>query len=235
MTETAAEEKPNELQAKVDELTQTLETQRAAADTRANATEKELAFLRGVMSNPAPSAPAGVEEVLDPQAFYADPQKALDEHFNKRARPFLDAQTQAAALTQRELVGVKRAKDWSKYQKEVDEIAAGMNKAVLANPGSYEGILDLVVSRHKDEIIKEEVDAKVKEAVASFQAEAARKAASSTPGPAPASSAKAEDVKFEDGQLSILKKLGIDPKRAADVVKDTASDGVLITGPGGVH
>jgi len=82
-----------------------------------------------------------------------------------------------------------------------------------------------------DEIVKEQVAAEV----AKFQAEAARTAASSTPAPAPAAQAKAEDVKFEDGQLHILKKLGIDPKRAAEITKDTTYDGVLISGPGGIH
>lgn len=224
-----------ELKTQISQLTDLLSTQKSASDARANETERQLAQLNGQLSVLLrPTTPDQPTEI-DPQTMYADPQKVLDEHFAKRAKPFLDAQAETSALTQRELLSIKRGKDWVRFQKEVDEIAARMSKDVLARPGTYEGILDVVASRHKDEIIKEEVEAQVKEQVAKFQAEAARTATASTPGPAPAAQPKAEDVKFEDQQLAILKKFGIDPKRAAEVVKDTATDGVLITGPGGVH
>lgn len=224
-----------ELQAKITELTNLLTTQKSVSDAKATDTERQLAVLNGQLSILLTSKQAEPVADIDPQAMYADPQKVLDEHFNKRAKPFLDAQAETAALTQRELLSVKRTKDWTRFGKEVDEIASRMTRDILARPGTYEGILDVVQSRHKDELIKEEVEAKVKEEVAKFQAEHARSAAASTPGPAPAAEPKAEDVKFEDAQLKILTKFGIDPKRAAEVVKNTSTDGVLITGPGGTH
>lgn len=228
--ETTPEQKATaELQAKIDQLNQLLTTQKAAADARAADTERQLAFLQGQLT--AAGKVETVEEPLSSETVLNDPQKVLDDHWNKRAKPFIDASFDREAKRERSLLEVKRAADVAKFGAEVDKIAASMNPQVLAQPGTYDGLLDLIKSRHTDEIVKEQVQAEV----AKFQAEAARAAASSTPAQAPVSQPKAEDVKFDENQSRILAKLGIDPKRAAEITKDTSYDGVLISGPGGVH
>jgi hypothetical protein len=219
------------LQTKVDELTKTLETQKATLDTRMADTERQLAFAQGQLASLSKPVESPEDVRLDSETVLNDPQKALDDHWNKRAKPFVDASYDREAKRERSLLEIKRAKDVEKFGKEVDQIASKMSPEVLAQPGTYEGLLDLIKSKHTDELVKEQVAAEV----ARFQAEAAKTAAASTAAPAPASPAKAEDIKFDDAQVAVMRKMGVDPKRAAEFTKDTAFDGVLITGPGGVH
>lgn len=220
-----------DLQTKVDELTKTLETQKATMDGRMADTERQLAFAQGQLAAIGQPSADPAEEPLSSETVLNDPQKALDDHWNKRAKPFVDASYDREAKRERSLLEVKRAADVAKFGKEVDQIASRMRPEVLAQPGTYEGLMDLVKSKHTEEIVKEQVAAEV----AKFQAEAAKSAAASTPPQNTATAPKAEDIKFDDAQLRVLTKLGIDPKRAAEITKETSFDGVLITGPGGVH
>jgi hypothetical protein len=230
-TQTPEQKAAADLQTKVDDLTKTLETQKSTLDGRMADTERQLAFAQGQLAAMSKPATETAEEPLSSEVVLNDPQKALDDHWTKRAKPFIDASFDREAKRERSLLEVKRSEDVKKFGKEVDQIASRMSPEVLAQPGTYEGLLDLIKSKHTDEIVKEQVAAEV----AKYQAEAARSATASTPSPAPPNQPKAEDIKFEDGQMHVLKKLGIDPKRAADITKDTSYDGVLITGPGGIH
>lgn len=156
-----------------------------------------------------------------------DTEKALDQHFQKRAGPIIASQIQNAVTTQKELLSLKRADDWKEYGPQVEALIKEnrIQDGTLSVPGTYEQLLDLVKSRHVDAIAE-------KKAQALFEAHKAKQATSGAPagGATPPPGASKTDPEFTEKELFVLKKLKVDPKRAAEVSKTTEYDGIRMTG-----
>lgn len=212
-----------ELKAKIDAL----EAEKRTAQASFGATDSRVAALEGQISLlvNALQAPTGAED--QPGDIVADTKGVLDAFWKQRAAPLIDASTRQAATTNKELLALKRADDWKEFGPRVEMLIKekGISDSTLAQAGSLESLLDLVKSKHTDEIVKRKVEAEV----AAFQAKAAMASAPAQSAAAGPTGTEGE-VKFSDRQTTILGKLGVDPKRAAEVMKNTTTDGFRIMG-----
>ena len=166
-----------------------------------------------------------------PPDIVSDPEKALDYHWQKRAKPILDASTQREALREKEMIALKRAEDWGEFKDHVEAFVAKNKVSVetLATPGAYAQILDLVKSQHVEEIVKK----KVAKQVADFQTEAARVATEASGGGMKASADKGgkNEPDMTDEEKEMASKLGVDPKKWIETAKGTTFDGIRTRGP----
>lgn len=166
-------------------------------------------------------------EVEEPLDVINDTQKALDQHFQKRAGPILAQQTANAVATQKELVSLKRNDDWKEFGGQVEDLIKQnrIDPSTLAVPGTYEQLLDLVKSKNVEAIAE-------RRAQALFEAHKAKSATAGAPSgsaSAPPGASKAEP-ELTDKERFILAKLKVDPKRAIEVSKNVEYDGVRLSG-----
>lgn len=191
-----------------------------AATNRAAELTGQLQAFGAVAAAPAP-APTAAE---DPPDLINEPDKALDHYWNKRTGPIIAAQLDREVSREKRMVEVKRPDDWKKYGKFVDELVLTnkIPRETLASPGSYEQLLNLVMSQHIDEIVEERIKDKGSESAA----DAGKTAGAALPGGSKASEPKAKnEPEFTEQELSILGKLDVDPKAASEASKNVTYDG----------
>lgn len=229
MSDQTAETKPEDvLKAQIAAQDAQIATQNA----QIAAQRAELAGVSGKIDLLVSAATAGqgqppLQET--PPDIVNEPEKALDYFWQKKAAPVIAANTEQAAATQKDLVSLRRKEDWDEFGPKVEQLIRerGIQKATLASPGSYEQLLDLVKAQHVEQIVKKKVEAEV----AAFQAKAAMASGGGQTGPTGSPAPKKEgEANYDDRQLSILAKLGVDPKRAAEAQKNVEDRGFLLVG-----
>jgi hypothetical protein len=158
-----------------------------------------------------------------------EPEKALEWHLNRRTAPLIAEQQRRESLRERQLAEMKSPDDWAKYGKGVEELITKqrISADVLSQPGSFGELLQFVKSKDVDKLVEERVSVER----AKWTAETAK-----TAGSAPSTSGvsnqagKNSQVDATDEEIRIWTKLGVDPKKAADIAKSTTYDGVRIHG-----
>ena len=93
---------------------------------------------------------------------------------------------------------------------------------MLATPGALDKLLNIVRSEHVDEIVQRKIDA--------AKAEDARAAALASPQAGWGSGSEFKAPKFNDDQLLVMKKLGVEPAEAAKAIEGTWEQGPWIRG-----
>lgn len=231
MTDEAVKPDPlDELKKKLDAIAADNAAIKADVATTRTETVEKVGQLTGQLSMLAQAAavPDPKNDVPAPD-IVTDTQAALDHYFAKRAGPLLEQGNKQAADTQRELLAIKHKDEWNEYKDKVEALIATnrISTQILAQPGAYEQVLNLVKAKEIDEIVKKKVAAEV----ASFQAKAAGSAPNTAGQNSAPPGAPRESVDEPSDQEKLyMKKLGVTPERWAKARKEGVFDGIRTVG-----
>lgn len=211
-----------------------LEADHAAAIKRAEDAEKAAAAaaarvdaLTGhVMTSMRPTAPAPEPEP-EPD-FSMEPQKAVEYYFQKKTAPLVAEQLRREAEREKIATVTRAGEDWKEYGNAVEDLIKQNRIApeVLAQPGSYDQLLQFVKAKDLDNIVQRKVQAEM----AAKAADQAKTAATAAPSGVNRGAEGKPAPEPTDAEMTIFRKLGVDPKKAVEASNNTTYDGVRIRG-----
>lgn len=166
----------------------------------------------------------------EPVDIVAEPEKALEHFWQKRAAPIVQQQAELGAQTQRQLVSIQHGEDWKEFSKDVDALIqkGGLTAQTLAVPGTYERLLALAKADKIDSIVEKKVAMKL-------EAEKAKNATSGAgvsgqASPKPGESTEGKPYEASQDELRVMAKLGVAKERWAKEAEGAIYQGAIVKG-----
>jgi hypothetical protein len=150
----------------------------------------------------------GGEQVDIKERFAEDPLRVMEEHYQARTAPLVEASQKTLADQNREIARLNLSSQrlweggptvWDKYGKEIDEFMGQFKPEIRAQSSAYEAAVRWVRTKHIDDELKERLQhEKEKEKVAFMEGASGG-----------ASGSKPKKPTLSDDEKRIAKKLGV--------------------------
>ena len=216
------ESEDTKVEVKKEEPNPALEAAKAATEAAKQASE-QVQFLKGQLSVLTAAAagdqtPPAAEEAPD---LLSDTEKSLDYHVRKRTQGLVVEQLSREARREAEMLALKQPDDWKEYGAGVKEMiqANKISDEVLAQPGAYEQLLNMVKAKNIDQIVEKKI--------AQQKAAAALSSPSGTKG---AITDEAKAAKMSDAERRVAMKMGVSEDDWMAQTKNVHVEGPWIIG-----